>query len=269
MRLRTLPAAVAPVLVGSALAWHDGRFDAGAAAICLGFALLVQIGTNFANDYYDFVKGADTASRVGPTRAVAAGLVAPAVMRRAMILVLAAAFVLGLSLIAWGGPWLLLVGAASVVCAVAYTGGPYPLGYHGLGDLFVVRVAGNVVAPSIVGSVEFAVESLGTTLVVVMGHTQCGAIKATVDSLAAGGHGLSTNLRDLVSRISPAVANLLNTGLSRDELLISAERANVRASVNQLRHSTRTFEDRIAAGTLAIIGAEYALETGQVDFFDL
>lgn len=139
----------------------------------------------------------------------------------------------------------------------------------GLGDLFVVRVAGNVVAPSIVGSVEFAVESLGTTLVVVMGHTQCGAIKATVDSLAAGGHGLSTNLRDLVSRISPAVANLLNTGLSRDELLISAERANVRASVNQLRHSTRTFEDRIAAGTLAIIGAEYALETGQVDFFDL
>lgn len=139
----------------------------------------------------------------------------------------------------------------------------------GLGDLFVVRVAGNVVAPSIVGSVEFAVESLGTTLVVVMGHTQCGAIKATVDSLAAGGHGLSTNLRDLVSRISPAVANLLNTGLSRDELLISAERANVRASVNQLRHSTRTFEDRIADGTLAIIGAEYALETGQVDFFDL
>lgn len=139
----------------------------------------------------------------------------------------------------------------------------------GLGDLFVVRVAGNVVAPSIVGSVEFAVERLGTELVVVMGHTQCGAIKATVDSLANGGLGLSTNLRDLVSRISPAVANLLNTGLSREDLLVSAERANVRASVNQLRHSTRAFEDKIAAGTLAIVGAEYALENGQVDFFDL
>lgn len=137
MRLRTLPAAVAPVLVGSALAWHDGRFDPLAAAICLVFALLVQIGTNFANDYYDFMHGADSAARVGPTRAVAAGLVAPAVMRRAMILVLAAAFLVGLSLVAWGGPWLLLVGVASVVCAVAYTGGPYPLGYHGLGDLFV------------------------------------------------------------------------------------------------------------------------------------
>lgn len=139
----------------------------------------------------------------------------------------------------------------------------------GLGDLFVVRVAGNVVAPSIIGSVEFAVESLGTQLVVVMGHTQCGAIKATVDSLANGGLGLSTNLRDLVSRISPAVANLLNTGLTREQLISHSARANVRSSVNQLRHSSRSFEDKIAEGTLAIVGAEYSLETGQVDFFDL
>jgi 1,4-dihydroxy-2-naphthoate octaprenyltransferase len=137
MRPRTLPAAVAPVLVGSALAWHDRVFDPVAALICLAFALLIQIGTNFANDYYDFVKGADTPRRVGPVRAVAAGLVAPAVMRRAMVLVLSAAFLLGLTLIAWGGPWLIAVGAASVLCAIAYTGGPYPLGYHGLGDVFV------------------------------------------------------------------------------------------------------------------------------------
>jgi len=136
-RPRTLPAAVAPVLLGSALAAHDGRFSGAAAALCLGFALLVQIGTNFANDYYDFVKGADTAARVGPMRAVAAGLVAPRTMRRAMIAVFAAAFLLGLGLIHWGGLWMLAIGIASIVCGYAYTGGPYPLGYHGFGDLFV------------------------------------------------------------------------------------------------------------------------------------
>jgi len=137
VRVRTLPAAVAPVVVGSALAWHDGRFVAGAALLCLGFALLVQVGTNFANDYYDFVKGADTAARVGPRRAVAAGLVAPAVMHRAMLAVFGAAFLLGLGLIHWGGPWLLVIGVASILCGLAYTGGPWPLGYHGLGDVFV------------------------------------------------------------------------------------------------------------------------------------
>ncbi len=125
------------MLVGSAAAWHADKFDALAAAICLGFALLIQVGTNFANDYYDFVKGADTPDRVGPRRAVAAGLVAPAVMRGAAFGVFAVAFVLGLSLIAWGGPWLVAIGVASVLCGIAYTGGPYPLGYHGLGDVFV------------------------------------------------------------------------------------------------------------------------------------
>ena len=136
-RPRTLPAAVAPVVVGSALAWRDGHFIAAAALLCLLFAVLVQIGTNFANDYYDFVQGADTAARVGPRRAVAAGLIAPATMKRAMWAVFVVAFVSGLSLIAWGGPWLLAVGVASIVCGIAYTGGPWPLGYHGLGDVFV------------------------------------------------------------------------------------------------------------------------------------
>jgi 1,4-dihydroxy-2-naphthoate octaprenyltransferase len=143
-RPRTLPAAVAPVAVGSALAAHDGAFAPGAALLCLGFALLVQIGTNFANDYYDFVHGADHAGRVGPVRAVAAGLVAPATMRRAMWLVFAAAFLVGLGLLARGGPWLLAVGLASIACGIAYTGGPYPLGYHGLGDLFVFLFFGLV-----------------------------------------------------------------------------------------------------------------------------
>jgi 1,4-dihydroxy-2-naphthoate polyprenyltransferase len=136
-RPRTLPAAVAPVLMGSALAAHDGRFEVVAAVLCLGFALLVQVGTNFANDYYDFVNGADTAARVGPRRAVAAGLVSPAQMRRVMFAVFAAAFGLGLSLIAWGGPWLLVVGLSSIAAGIAYTGGPFPLGYRGLGDLLV------------------------------------------------------------------------------------------------------------------------------------
>lgn len=136
-RPRTLPAAVAPVIVGSALAWRDGHFQSVAAAICLAFALLIQIGTNFANDYYDFVHGADTAARTGPRRAVAAGLVTPATMKRAMIGVFSAAFVLGLTLIAWGGPWLIAIGLASIFSGIAYTGGPWPLAYHGMGDVFV------------------------------------------------------------------------------------------------------------------------------------
>ena len=136
-RPRTLPAAIAPVLVGSALAWRDGGFDLRAAGLCLAFALLVQIGTNFANDYYDFVKGADNSARVGPQRAVAAGLIAPATMRAAMWVVFAVAFASGLGLMAWGGPWLLAIGIASIGCGLAYTGGPWPLGYHGLGDVFV------------------------------------------------------------------------------------------------------------------------------------
>ncbi len=136
-RPRTLPAAVAPVLVGSGLAWRDGRFDARAAGLCLGFGLLIQIGTNFANDYFDFIKGADTAARVGPRRAVASGLIAAGTMRAAMWGLFAAAFLCGLGLVHWGGPWLIAIGVASVLCGLAYTGGPWPLGYHGLGDVFV------------------------------------------------------------------------------------------------------------------------------------
>lgn len=136
-RPRTLPAAVAPVAVASALAWRDGGFCALASILCLTFALLIQIGTNFANDYYDFIKGADTAARIGPRRAVAAGLIAPATMKRAMLGVFIAAFLTGLPLLAYGGWPLLVIGLASIVCGYAYTGGPYPLGYNGLGDIFV------------------------------------------------------------------------------------------------------------------------------------
>lgn len=136
-RPRTLPAAIAPVMAGSALAWHDGHFQSWAALACGVFALLIQIGTNFANDYYDYVKGADTAERVGPQRAVAAGWVTPARMRQVMMGVFAVAFLVGLSLLRFGGWPLLGIGVGSIVCGIAYTGGPYPLGYNGLGDLFV------------------------------------------------------------------------------------------------------------------------------------
>ena len=160
-RPRTLPAAVAPVVVGSALAWRAGMFSPAAAGLCLAFALLVQIGANFANDYYDFVRGADTGERIGPRRAVAAGLVAPAAMRRAMGLTLGLAFAVGLALIAWGGWWLVLVGIACIVSAVAYTGGPFPLGYHGLGDLFVFVFFGLVAV-----DVTYYVQAGGMTAVV-------------------------------------------------------------------------------------------------------
>jgi len=136
-RPRTLPAAVAPVIVGSALAWSRGALRPVFALVCLVFALLMQIAANFANDYFDFVKGADTGERVGPKRAVAAGLVAPRTMLRATVGTLLLALACGLTLVAAGGWWLLAVGAACIVSCLAYTGGPYPLGYHGLGDLFV------------------------------------------------------------------------------------------------------------------------------------
>lgn len=143
-RPKTLTAALCPVILGSSLAYHKGLFEWVPASICLLFALLVQIGTNFANDYLDGVKGTDTDARIGPRRAVASGLVAAGSMKAATVTVLGLAFILGLSLIPFGGWWLLLVGISSVACAWLYTGGPYPLAYNGLGDVFVVFFFGFV-----------------------------------------------------------------------------------------------------------------------------
>lgn len=143
-RPKTLPAAVVPVMLASSVAYVDGAFEWRAAAICVAFALLIQIGTNFANDYLDGIKGTDTEARLGPRRAVAEGLIAPATMKWATIVVLAVGFCVGLGLIPFGGWWLLVVGVASVICAWCYTGGPYPLAYNGLGDVFVVLFFGFV-----------------------------------------------------------------------------------------------------------------------------
>lgn len=174
-RPRTLPAALAPVCVGTALAARQDALIWPAAAACLGFALLVQIGTNFANDYYDFLKGADTAERVGPRRAVASGLIAPGVMRAAMLGVFAAAFAVGLTLLVYGGWPLLVIGVASILCGVAYTGGPYPLAYHGLGDVFVLVFFGFVA----VGATAF-VQTGSLTAAAVVAGAAVGGLAANI-----------------------------------------------------------------------------------------
>ena len=140
---------------------------------------------------------------------------------------------------------------------------------QGLGDLFVIRVAGNIVAPSQVGSVEFAAARFGTPLVVVLGHTQCGAILATLEEVRSRANH-SPNLRSIVDRIRPSVETLLATDLERDEdrLVHEAVRANVRASADHLRHGSALLEQLIQDGSIAVVGAEYSLETGEVDFFD-
>jgi 1,4-dihydroxy-2-naphthoate polyprenyltransferase len=136
-RPKTLSAASVPVLVGSACAEALGGFKLWPALAALGGALLLQIGANFANDVYDYEKGADTAERLGPTRAVQAGLLTPAAMKRGMVVVFALALALGVYLTSVAGPIILAIGIVSIISAVAYTGGPYPLGYNGLGDIFV------------------------------------------------------------------------------------------------------------------------------------
>lgn len=137
IRPKTLPAAMVPVAVGGALAYRQEAFSLVPWSVCLVFGLMIQIGTNFANDYYDALKGADGPRRIGPKRAVASGWISPGAMRAGTVVVFAAAFSVGCLLLPYGGPWLLLVGVLSVLCGIAYTGGPYPLGYNGLGDLFV------------------------------------------------------------------------------------------------------------------------------------
>jgi carbonic anhydrase len=138
------------------------------------------------------------------------------------------------------------------------------------GDLFVIRVAGNIVAPSQVGSVEFAASRFGTRLVVVMGHSQCGAITATLEELQGRATSQSRNLRSIVERVRPSVETLLNgrRDIEPDALIRDAVRANVRASVNHLRHGSELLERLVPEIGLLVVGAEYSLETGVVDFFE-
>jgi carbonic anhydrase len=140
----------------------------------------------------------------------------------------------------------------------------------GLGDLYVIRVAGNIVAPSQIGSVEFSAEQHGARLVVVLGHTQCGAILATIDQLARPSEDQSRNLRSIVDRVRPSVEALMGTELAdnHNELVRRAVRNNIRMSVNQLRHGSEILEQLVQSDGLMVVGAEYSLETGVVEFLD-
>ena len=141
---------------------------------------------------------------------------------------------------------------------------------QGLGDLFVIRVAGNIVAPSLVGSVEFAAEQFDTRLVVVVGHSRCGAVQATLAELQRPAPSQSPNLRSIVDRVRPSVEQLLHTGATQDpeSLMHHAVRANVRASVNHLRHGSEVLEQLIRSEGLLVVGADYSLDTGVVEFFE-
>jgi carbonic anhydrase len=141
---------------------------------------------------------------------------------------------------------------------------------QGLGDLFVIRVAGNIVAPSQVGSVEFAAARFGTRLVVVLGHSHCGAITATLEELRAPTANQSRNLKAIVDRVRPSVEGLLETDLRHDldALARQAVRLNIRASASHLRHGSQILEQLIQDDGLVVVGAEYSLETGEVEFFD-
>jgi carbonic anhydrase len=141
---------------------------------------------------------------------------------------------------------------------------------QGLGDLFVIRVAGNIVAPSQVGSVEFAAEQFGVRLVVVLGHSSCGAILATLDELGKPPADRRRHLNSIVDRVRPSVEPLLSTELAHDReaLVEHAVRANIRVSANHLRHGSQVMEQLIHANDLVVVGAEYSLDSGLVDFFD-
>jgi 1,4-dihydroxy-2-naphthoate octaprenyltransferase len=194
-RPKTLAAGLVPVIVGTALAGTAVRIDWLAAAACLAGALLIQIGCNFANDAFDALKGADTPDRVGPQRAVASGLITPRAMLTATGLVLALAFLVGLFLATKGGWPILALGVVSLVCAVAYTGGPFPLAYIGLGDAFVFLFFGLF---AVLGSWWVQVAPHGAT-----GLETTGVLFAEAVGLQATGIIAVNNLRD---RATDAVA---------------------------------------------------------------
>lgn len=183
-RPKTLPAAASPVIMGCAMAYADGVFYWPAALTALVCALLIQIGTNYANDYFDFLKGADTEHRIGPTRATQAGLVSPQAMKNAVIVVFALAFIIGLYLVYRGGWPILAIGIASILFGILYTGGPSPLGYNGTADIFVLIFFG----PVAVGGTYY-VQALDITEPVLIAGLAPGLISTAILTV--------NNLRDI------------------------------------------------------------------------
>ena len=206
IRPKTLPAAVAPVLVGSALAWSDGSFVLLPALAVLACALLFQIGANLANDYSDYIKGADTADRKGPIRVAQSGLIPLSRLRVGIAIVFAAAMLVGIYLIVVGGWPILAIGVASLVAAVAYTGGPFPYGYYGLGDLFVFLFFG---LAAVCGT--YYVQALHLTPAVIVAALPVGALTTAilvVNNLRDIDTDRQTNKRTLAVMIGPRATRL-------------------------------------------------------------
>jgi 1,4-dihydroxy-2-naphthoate polyprenyltransferase len=183
-RPKTLWAAIAPVIIGTAMAFSDGVIHIPTALLTLISAMLIQIGTNFANDYFDFIHGVDTRDRLGPTRATGVGQVTPRQMKRAFILTFSLAFILGMYLIHRGGWPILVIGILSILCGILYTSGPYPLSYNGLGDIFVLIFFG----PVAVGGTYF-LQTRNITLPVILAGLSPGLISTALLTV--------NNLRDI------------------------------------------------------------------------
>jgi len=210
-RPRTLPAAAAPVIMGTAMAFHDGLMLLPAAIAALIAALLIQIGTNLANDYFDYIKGADNQERLGPTRATQAGLVAPSTMKWAFVITFLLAFLIGLYLIYLGGWPILLIGLASILFGVLYTGGPYPLGYNGLGDVFVLIFFGPV---AVAGT--YFVQTLEINHVVLLAGLAPGLISTAILTV--------NNLRDINTDANAGKRTLVvrfGVGFAKKEYILS------------------------------------------------
>jgi 1,4-dihydroxy-2-naphthoate octaprenyltransferase len=217
-RPQTLPAAAAPVVVGTGLAVHDGVFAALPALFALVGAGLIQIGTNFANDYYDAIQGADTDEREGFTRVTAAGLISAPEVKRAMYLTFLLAVGVGTYLVYIGGVPILLVGLLSILSGIAYTGGPYPLGYHGLGDVFVfvffgvVAVVGTYyvqAAATLTGAFPLGVSPGTVTTTAVIASLPVAALSTNilvVNNLRDREEDARTGKRTLVVRFGPRFA---------------------------------------------------------------
>ncbi len=184
-RPKTLPVAIAPILVASAMAWDDGGFNFGVVLVAAACALLITIGTNFCNDYADFVSGADTKDRKGPTRATQAGLISPHHVKVATIVVFSLATVLGMVLVYRGGWGVLVIGFASILAGILYTAGPWPYGYKGLGDLFVLIFFG----PVAVGGTYY-VQTLEITSSVIIAGFAPGLLSVAILTV--------NNIRDIV-----------------------------------------------------------------------
>lgn len=205
-RVKTLPAGLTPVIIGAAMAWSDGVFHAWSVLAALAGSILIQIGTNYANDYFDFVKGTDTEERVGPARATQQGLVSPKVMLFMTVVVFALACIPGYYLILRGGMPIIIIGLLSILCGVLYTGGPYPLGYLGLGDVFVLIFFG----PVAVGGTYFVQALDWDTLALIAGLAP-GLISTailTVNNLRDADTDVKTGKKTLAVRFGKTFARI-------------------------------------------------------------